>query len=496
MQYLLSKDGDTKITTHTEKLKRWGEYFENTTNIKSTLDESSFKDLDLYNLHLNDDFSVPLSVSGIEIAIKQSKRGSATGIEEISTEANNSAYYKKRKQVWLRQLPRYCRSLCSKQDFKRAILNRLKPILDKYLSEDQCGFGANRGCCDQIFNARIIMQRARKFNVSTYFCFIDLHKAYDSVNRNALWKVLQKSYKLPVKMITIIQSLHDGTNGVVRFEGQVSSEIPIESGVKQGDVMAPLLFNLFLNTVTKIALSKAPQIGVHMRHNTSAPSMKNNNFKLDNNIIIQNLIYADDMVLISHNIEELRYLVDLVADEFKKFGLKIKMAKTKFMKVSASSALCDPVILKNIEQVRVSISGLHAFRRWENRLRNRIMSIKSIPRLQVSPQTGMVPTKNKKQHQNKVVQRYGASSSAIWLWILGASEPSHSAITEVRNTMFANNLHFSLKKIEKYKNKKNSKHRKRWNNDSTKKIEVARTRRKNARKPSTQNITGEQNSWW
>ena len=105
-------------------------------------------------------------------------------------------------------------------------------------------------------------------------------------------------------MIRIIQSPHAGTNGVVRFEGQVSSKFPIESGVKQGDVMASLLFNLFLNTVTKIALSKAPQISVHMPYNTSAPLMKNNNFKLDDNIIIQNLMYADDLVLISHNIEE------------------------------------------------------------------------------------------------------------------------------------------------------------------------------------------------
>ena len=85
-QYLLSKDGGTKITSRTEKLKRWCEHFENTKNIKSTLDESSFKDLDLYSLHLNDDLSVPLSVSKIEIAIKQSRRGSATGIGEISTE--------------------------------------------------------------------------------------------------------------------------------------------------------------------------------------------------------------------------------------------------------------------------------------------------------------------------------------------------------------------------------------------------------------------------
>ena len=51
-------------------------------------------------------------------------------------------------------------------------------------------------------------------------------------------------------------------------------------------------------------------------------------------------------------LKSFRYLVDLVADEFKKFGLKINMAKTKFMKVSASSALCDPVILRNIEQVK------------------------------------------------------------------------------------------------------------------------------------------------
>ena len=86
MQYLLSKGGGTKITSRTEKLRRCCEHFGNTTNIKSTLNEPFFKNLDLYNLHLNNDLSVPLSLSEIEIAIKQSKRGSATGIDEISTE--------------------------------------------------------------------------------------------------------------------------------------------------------------------------------------------------------------------------------------------------------------------------------------------------------------------------------------------------------------------------------------------------------------------------
>ena len=86
------------------------------------------------------------------------------------------------------------------------------------------------------------MQRAKEFNVPVFLCFIDLCKAYDSVNRNLLWAVLRHVYNFSEKFVSIIGALHKETYGVVRFEGQLAEEYKVESGVKQGDVLAPTLF--------------------------------------------------------------------------------------------------------------------------------------------------------------------------------------------------------------------------------------------------------------
>ena len=57
--------------------------------------------------------------------------------------------------------------------------------MDHQINESQCGFRSNRDCNDQLFNLRILKQRAKK-NTALYLCYVDISKAYDSVNRNAL----------------------------------------------------------------------------------------------------------------------------------------------------------------------------------------------------------------------------------------------------------------------------------------------------------------------
>ena len=81
------------------------------------------------------------------------------------------------------------------------------------------------------------MQRAIEFNKAIYICFVDLPKAYDTLNRDALWKVLRKSFNIPDKIIRIIKALHSGSVGVICDEGKLSKEFPINVGVKQ-DVLA------------------------------------------------------------------------------------------------------------------------------------------------------------------------------------------------------------------------------------------------------------------
>ena len=72
----------------------------------------------------------------------------------------------------------------------KAILNRLKPRAEVLLHESRCGFRSGRGCADQLFSLRTLMEKAREFHRPLYICFVDLRKAYDTVNYVALWSIL------------------------------------------------------------------------------------------------------------------------------------------------------------------------------------------------------------------------------------------------------------------------------------------------------------------
>ena len=104
----------------------------------------------------------------------------------------------------------------------KAILNRLKHVFDTQLEENQCGFRPKRACCDQIYVARMLIQKTREFNRPLYFCFIDLQKAYDSINREALWQSFRRFFSIPEKIICILQALRHNTTGIVRAEEQTS----------------------------------------------------------------------------------------------------------------------------------------------------------------------------------------------------------------------------------------------------------------------------------
>ena len=243
-------------------------------------------------------FCVCVCVSKVEIlqALKKCKLETASGIDLISSNllkigAETTANWLKVifdaiwdsdiiPKDWHRQIiiPIYkngSRSLCqsyrgisllreTSKIFSRAILNRVQGIVEKQLEDNQCGFKPNRGCCDQLFSTKILMQRAIEFNKPIYFCFIDLQRAYDTVNRKALWEILAKSFDIPAKIIRIIETLHKNTTGLIQTEGLRFEEFPISVGVKQGDVLAPMLFNMYLDAVIRVALKKFPTEGIHL----------------------------------------------------------------------------------------------------------------------------------------------------------------------------------------------------------------------------------------
>ena len=83
-----------------------------------------------------------------------------------------------------------------------------------------------------------------------YAVFIDLRKAFDTVNRKALWTILAK-LGCPRKFVQLIRLFHDGMVGQVVSNGVTSEPFEISNGVKQGCVLAPVLFNLFFTCVPK-----------------------------------------------------------------------------------------------------------------------------------------------------------------------------------------------------------------------------------------------------
>jgi len=99
-----------------------------------------------------------------------------------------------------------------------------------------------------IFAAWQIQEKCLEQHRDLFMAFIDLKKAFDTVHRQTLWKVLGKIGCIN-KLITIIRILHDNMKASVLVDGDHSKEFPVNTGIKQGCVIAPTLFSIFLTAV-------------------------------------------------------------------------------------------------------------------------------------------------------------------------------------------------------------------------------------------------------
>ena len=104
--------------------------------------------------------------------------------------------------------------------------------------------------CVCVFVARLLQEKCREHQ-SLFLAFIDLTKAFDTVNRDLLWKVLSK-FGCPPHFLQMLRALHDGMLARVTVGGHASDPFDVLVGVKQGCVLASVIFNLFLVAVTLV----------------------------------------------------------------------------------------------------------------------------------------------------------------------------------------------------------------------------------------------------
>ena len=113
------------------------------------------------------------------------------------------------------------------------ILHRLVSHREKQMRENQAGFRPGRGCVDQIFTLRQVLEQRHSFQQLTMVVFLDFKSAFDSVDRQALWQCLTLK-GVPSKILFLLKSLYTNSRGRVRVYGQLSPEFTTSSDVRQG----------------------------------------------------------------------------------------------------------------------------------------------------------------------------------------------------------------------------------------------------------------------
>ena len=177
------------------------------------------------------------------------------------------------------------------------LLEGLKKIIEPQLQEAQCGFREGHGTTDQIWAVRQLVEKSLEHHSELCLCFIDLSKAYDSVSREALMAVLRK-YGVPGHTVSLVEQMYAGTWCRVKLEGEVSERFEVQTGVRQGCVLSPILFNCYMDNIMREA-SESLGGGINISYNTSKGLYLTYRDAVEGTTTVQEVLYADDLALVA-----------------------------------------------------------------------------------------------------------------------------------------------------------------------------------------------------
>lgn len=144
-------------------------------------------------------------------------------------------------------------------------------------------------------------------------CFIDYSKAFDCIEHEKLWKVLEE-FNAPTHLVNLIKSLYNDQEATVRTIYGDTAWFKIRKGVRQRCILSPFLFNLYAEAIMRKIDLDSSNIGVKIGGR-----------------IINNLRYADDTTFLAENEEDLKELIVKVKEESENLGLLLNIKKTKIM---------------------------------------------------------------------------------------------------------------------------------------------------------------------
>ena len=361
--HLKSLDGKETFSDNKRVLERWSQHFEMLLNQPGDIDPTALEKINQQPLvTVLDD--VP-TLEELQLAIAFLADSKAPGVDGIPSEVWKHGGFtlinnllKLIQQVWeegsvpqewkdaniITIFKKGDRTQCGNyrgisllsiagKAFARILLNRLAThITPSIVPETQCGFRRNRSTVDMIFCLRQLQEKCIEQNKSLYVVFVDFTKAFDTVGRAGLWQILRR-YGCPDKFTRMIESLHTGMMAKVKEAGETSDSFPIGNGVKQGCVLAPTLFSIFLSAMLVEAFEGLEE-GVFIQSRRDADLFSVSHFKArtkTTQILVRELLYADDSALVAHTPEHMQSIVDAFSAASKKFGLQINIKKTEVL---------------------------------------------------------------------------------------------------------------------------------------------------------------------
>ena len=224
--------------------------------------------------------------------------------------------------------------------YNRMLLNRIRPILDPLLRNNQNGFrrGKNNSWADSSHkkNTIVSIEGVKSNNLPVVFTFIDFKKSFDSVDRGKMITIL-RSYGIPDKIVNIIEASYASTRAKVYSPDVVTEEFDIVKGVIQGDTLSPYLFVIILDYALRKAIKgREEELGF-----TIVPRRS----RRVHPIVLTDLYFDDDIAFISDSVRQASELLQKVESESSKVGLLINYNKTKVMAFNT----LDPIILKTAD---------------------------------------------------------------------------------------------------------------------------------------------------
>jgi len=195
------------------------------------------------------------------------------------------------------------------------VYNTLTVYVEDILGEYQCGFRANRSTIDHIFTIRQTQEKAYEYNIHLHNLFLYFKQAFDIVNRDRTLHDLM-ILGIPEKLVQLISVTMAGFKATPRVDNQYTSTFPITNGVRQGDALSSILFDLVLEAILH-------KINITGRTGTKSTQI---------------LAYADDVAIVGRNNSALKNTLVNIESETRKRGLRINENKTKYMEVTRAAS--------------------------------------------------------------------------------------------------------------------------------------------------------------